>query len=97
VVVALLLWFIDGIRLWLMGFGKIKKTAIEAGQVQRTGETMHVLMIVLALSTAGLMGWRLIKERRRAGRRRAIRQRQDVEASQNWKAAQERGRRDSLG
>jgi Flp pilus assembly protein TadB len=56
---------------------------------------MHALMIVLALSAAGLMGWRLIKERRRATRRRAIRQRQDDEASQNWKAAQDRARRDA--
>lgn len=51
---------------------------------------MRVLMILLALSAAGFMGWRLIKERKRAGRRRAIRQRQDAEALRNLKAAQER-------
>lgn len=56
---------------------------------------MHALMIVLALSAAGLMAWRLFKERRRSSRRRAMRQRRDDEASHNWKAAQERGRRDT--
>jgi hypothetical protein len=56
---------------------------------------MHALMIVLALSTAGSIGWRVFKERRQVTRGRAIRRRQDDEATQNWRAAQERTLRDS--
>jgi len=58
---------------------------------------MGALMMVLILSAVGLMGWRLIKERRRSARRRVIRQRQDAEASQNWKNAQDRARRATSG
>jgi hypothetical protein len=60
-------------------------------------KTMGALMIVLTLSAVGLMGWRLLKERKRSTRRRMIRQRHDAEASQNWKNAQNRARRATLG
>ena len=59
-------------------------------------KTMYVMMIVLALSATGLIGWLLFKERRRATLRRVMRQRHD-EATRNWRAVQERARRDAGG
>lgn len=57
---------------------------------------MYAIIIVLALTAAGLIGWSILKERQRANRRRAIRQRHDDEAKRNWKATQERVSHDSL-
>ncbi|TCP91897.1 hypothetical protein C8J42_103589 [Sphingomonas sp. PP-CE-1A-559] len=51
---------------------------------------MHAMMIVIALSAAGSITWRLLKERKRSRRRLAIRQRHDADALRNRELAQQR-------
>jgi hypothetical protein len=57
---------------------------------------MYLLMAVLALTAASSIGWRILKERKRAARWRAIRQRQNAEALRNGIIAQQRANRDTV-
>jgi hypothetical protein len=83
------------IHILVNGVERTEVAVIEGGEPYRARETMHALMIVLALSAAGLMGLRLFKERKRVARGKARRRRQDEEAKQNWRASYQRALRDS--